>query len=129
MAKPRDPFAALDVPLDLQPMEAKSLAELPAEEGWRYEPKLDGFRCPDFLRLSPGVEDLTQAARWLDASGGETDGVVAKHLDAPYQPGERAMLKVKRLRTADCVVGGFRYATGKPVVGSLLLGLYDAAGR
>src|SRR5205823_3623408 len=58
----------------------------------------------EFFRLSPGVENLAQAARWLDASGGETDGVVAKRLDEPYQPGERAMLKVKRLRTADCVV-------------------------
>jgi ATP-dependent DNA ligase len=56
------------------------------------------------------------------------DGVIAKRLDLPYRPGERAMLKVKRLRTADCVVGGFRYASSGRVVGSLLLGLYDKAG-
>jgi ATP-dependent DNA ligase len=68
------------------------------------------------------------ARRWLDATGGALDGVIAKRRDAPYQPGERAMLKVKRLRTADCVVGGFRYATKKREVGSLLLGLYDDAG-
>jgi ATP-dependent DNA ligase len=55
--------------------------------------------------------------------------VVAKRRDAPYTPGERSMIKVKHLRTADCVVGGFRYQAGAPVVGSLLLGLYDAAGR
>jgi ATP-dependent DNA ligase len=64
----------------------------------------------------------------LSKSGGALDGVVAKRLDGPYLPGERAMLKVKQLRTADCVVGGFRYETGGDRVGSLLLGLYDAAG-
>ena len=56
------------------------------------------------------------------------DGVVAKRLDLPYMPGERAMLKVKNLRTADCVVGGFRYESNRPLVGSLLLGLYDEKG-
>lgn len=80
------------------------------------------------LRLSPMTTDRAVAQRWLDAAGGALDGVVAKRLDEPYQPGERAMLKVKRLRTADCVVGGFRYATKKREVGSLLLGLYDQAG-
>jgi ATP-dependent DNA ligase len=80
------------------------------------------------LRLSPATDSLAQAARWLDAAGGALDGVVAKRLDEPYRPGERAMLKVKRLRTADCVVGGFRYASKERVVGSLLLGLYDADG-
>ena len=60
---------------------------------------------------------------------GETDGVVAKRLDGPYTPGERTMIKVKRLRTADCVVGGFRYESRSREVGSLLLGLYDNAGR
>ena len=58
----------------------------------------------------------------------QTDGVVAKRLDLPYLPGERAMLKVKRMRTADCVVGGFRYESGRKLVGSLLLGLYDDEG-
>lgn len=80
------------------------------------------------LRLSPLTEDRAVARRWLDAAGGALDGVVAKRRDERYQPGERAMLKVKRLRTADCVVGGFRYATKKREVGSLLLGLYDDAG-
>src|SRR5437868_10974646 len=63
------------------------------------------------------------------APAGRSTGVVAKRLDEPYRSGERAMLKVKRLRTADCVVGGFRYATGTRAVGSLLLGLYDDDGR
>ena len=81
------------------------------------------------FRLSPFSRDLRQARRWLSRAGGSLDGVVAKRLDEPYRSGERAMLKVKRLRTADCVVGGFRYATGTRAVGSLLLGLYDDDGR
>lgn len=59
---------------------------------------------------------------------GGLEGVVAKRLDESYREGERAMIKVKRRRTADCVVGGFRYASGRHEVGSLLLGLYDARG-
>ncbi|TIU59426.1 MAG: ATP-dependent DNA ligase, partial [Mesorhizobium sp.] len=70
------------------------------------------------------------ARQWLQGAGhGPTDGVVAKMLDEPYLPGERAMVKVKRLRTADCVVGGFRYLNGKRQVGSLLLGLYNDNGQ
>jgi len=84
-------------------------------------------RSPLF-RLSPATDARSTAERWLAGTGGALDGVVAKRLDEPYRSGERAMLKVKRLRTADCVVGGFRYATGKREVGSLLLGLYDDAG-
>jgi len=84
-------------------------------------------RMPD-LRLSPATSSVTKAQAWLAGTGGALDGVIAKRLDEPYRPGERAMLKVKRRRTADCVVGGFRYATGKREVGSLLLGLYDETG-
>jgi ATP-dependent DNA ligase len=80
------------------------------------------------LRLSPATRDRERAARWLETPGGGLDGVIAKRVEEKYLPGERAMLKVKRLRTADCVVGGFRYATSGPLVGSLLLGLYDEAG-
>jgi len=87
----------------------------------------DRHRSPD-LRLSPMTTDAKVARRWLAGAGGALDGIVAKRRDLPYLPGERAMLKVKRLRTADCVVGGFRYATGKAEVGSLLLGLHDEAG-
>jgi len=81
------------------------------------------------LRLSPGTERRGQACGWLEALGSSLDGVVAKRLDGAYQPGERAMLKIKRMRSADCVVGGFRYEQGSRQVGSLLLGLYDDAGR
>jgi ATP-dependent DNA ligase len=81
------------------------------------------------VRLSPATEDARQARAWLDLAGGTLDGIVAKRLDLAYQSGERTgMQKVKRRRTVDCVVGGFRYAAGARVVGSLLLGLYDTAG-
>jgi ATP-dependent DNA ligase len=81
------------------------------------------------LLLSPASTDRRAADDWLAHSGGALDGVVAKPLDQPYRPGERAMLKVKQLRTADCVVAGFRYASGKAELGSLLLGLFDADDR
>jgi ATP-dependent DNA ligase len=80
------------------------------------------------LLLSPVTTDRGVALGWLKRSGGALDGVVAKRLDQPYRFGERAMVKVKQLRTADCVVGGFRYAEKKREVGSLLLGLYDEQG-
>src|SRR5690242_3913914 len=81
------------------------------------------------LRLSPYTRDLGAARRWLDLAGGALDGAVAKRVDGRYEPGERAMLKVKRLRTADCVVGGFRYGSNSRQVGSLLLGLYNEEGK
>lgn len=238
--KRRKAFTGLRVPLDLEPMEARSVAELPGDTGWQFEPKWDGFRClafragndveitaksgkslsrffpevldnlrafpeqhfvldgelviniydtPSFdalqMRLHPAesrirklaaetparlvafdclqgerstsllhepferrrlalekllvkprpgvtltdyTRDRREATRWLLHPKAAHDGVVAKRLDLPYRAGERAMLKVKRKRTADCVVGGFRYATAGKVVGSLLLGLYDDAG-
>ena len=79
------------------------------------------------LWLSPATTDARVAADWFERSGKALDGIVVKRLDAPYQPGERAMIKVKQQRTADCVVGGYR--KGKGGVGSLLLGLYDRAGK
>jgi ATP-dependent DNA ligase len=79
------------------------------------------------LLLSPRTTDRAMAERWFASTGGALDGIVAKRLDAPYQPGERAMIKVKQQRTADCVVGGYRLSGEK--VGSLLLGLYDARGK
>lgn len=237
------PLADLPVPLDLSPMEAKLVDEVPSEPGWRFEPKWDGFRClayrsggevmlkaksgkplgrffPDVVEalralpvdrlivdgellidvggapsfealqmrlhpaesrvrklaaeqparivlfdclmdatghplidaplsdrrkalealakrfgktrsvsLSPGSSDRDKACAWLNDLASHLDGVVAKRLDGPYAPGERAMRKIKKIRTADCVVGGFRYAEGTKVAGSLLLGLYDADGR
>ncbi len=82
------------------------------------------------FRLSPYSRSLSDARKWLARAGGNAlDGVVAKLLEGPYRPGERTMLKIKCLRTADCVVGGFRYATASRDIGSLLLGLYDEDGR
>lgn len=242
MSSSANSLASLPVPLDLAPMEASLVADLPQEPGWRFEPKWDGFRCVAFragdavelmsksgkplgryfpevvemlaalpvkrfvldgeltiaidgrlsfdalqarlhpaasriaklaaqtpaqyvlfdclagddgaslveapltlrrkalealfkrfgeqpaLRLSPQADDLAQARSWLARTDADLDGVVAKLADGPYRPGERAMLKIKRLRTADCVVGGFRYERHERVVASLLVGLYDEAG-
>ncbi len=107
------------------------LVELPFRERRRrleafVTHELDGI---DGLRLSPLSTEAATARKWLTMTGGTFDGVVAKRVDLGYRTGDRTgMEKVKRQRTADCVVGGFRYATNAPVVGSLLLGLYDATG-
>jgi len=242
MTLPRS-LAALAVPLDVEPMEAKLVEHLPEDKGWQFEPKWDGFRCLAFragrevdlkaksgkplaryfpevtatlaalpqscfvldgelatvrgetfsfdallqrlhpaetriaklsaetpaililfdmlldargnslieapltdrraaleafvaaasdrplLKLSPYTLKVKEAQDWLHHGGAALDGVVAKRLDGPYLPGERAMLKVKQIRTADCVVGGFRFRAGSREVGSLLLGLYDDHGK
>jgi ATP-dependent DNA ligase len=91
------------------------------------------FSPANLFRLSPASLKLKDAKRWLASAGGGSDGVIAKRLDLPYQAGNReGMEKIKRYRTADCVIGGFRYGensqAGRKVVGSVLLGLYDADG-
>jgi ATP-dependent DNA ligase len=79
--------------------------------------------------LSPATDEFAVAKKWFTQVGGAIDGIIAKKLDVPYQSGNReGMVKVKKMRTADCVVGGFRYAENAPVVGSLLLGLYNDEG-
>jgi ATP-dependent DNA ligase len=81
------------------------------------------------LRISPATTNLSDAKGWLKRVGATLDGIIAKRRDFDYQSGERTgMQKIKNYRSADCVVGGFRYNEGKPVVGSLLLGLYDGKG-
>ncbi|HEY0674243.1 MAG TPA: ATP-dependent DNA ligase [Longimicrobiales bacterium] len=81
------------------------------------------------VRLSPRTSDIDLARKWLTSVKGGLDGVIAKNTELPYASGERTgMVKIKALRTADCVVGGFRYASKGKTVGSLLLGLYDADG-
>jgi ATP-dependent DNA ligase len=90
------------------------------------ETYLDG---QERIRLSPRTRDFDVAKSWFKRMAGPLDGVIAKRVDRPYASGERkSMLKIKNLRTADCVIGGFRYGTKERVVGSLLLGLYDDAG-
>jgi ATP-dependent DNA ligase len=81
------------------------------------------------ITLSPQTDSVAEAVKWLDSSGWYIDGIVAKSTTAVYAPGERVMQKYKPIRTADCVVGGFRYAKDSREVGSLLLGLYDKEGR
>jgi ATP-dependent DNA ligase len=109
-----------------QPLVGKPLRE-------RRE-RLEAFAAKNFpangaVRLSPATTKLATARKWLGSVGATLDGLIAKKTDAAYAAGERdAMVKIKPVRTADCVVGGFRYAEKKNVVGSLLLGLYDADG-
>src|SRR5690349_9267160 len=91
------------------------------------------FKATKTFHLSPATVSYAVAKKWLAQAGGGSDGVIAKRLDLPYQAGNRdGMQKIKKFRSADCVVGGFRYASnklgGKKVVGSLLLGLYDNKG-
>jgi ATP-dependent DNA ligase len=109
----------------------KPLYDLPLA---KRRPRLESFakkylaKSPD-IELSPVTKDVAVAREWLSTTGIRLDGVIAKRQDLPYRSGERdGMQKVKRMRTADCVVGGFRYASKGKVVGSLLLGLYDDAG-
>jgi ATP-dependent DNA ligase len=112
--------------------EGKPLIDLPLSERRR---KLDllapkYFRGTKRIRLSPATSKLVEAKRWLDRVGATLDGIIAKRRDLPYRSGDRSgMQKIKNYRSADCVVGGFRYNEGKSVVGSLLLGLYDDKGR
>ena len=109
----------------------KSLAEMDLA---KRRPKLEAFAKKYFpkneqITLSPQTRDVKLAKEWLQSSGIKLDGIIAKRLDLPYQSGERTgMRKIKRLRTVDCVIGGFRYASAGKVVGSLLLGLYDKEG-
>ena len=88
------------------------------------------FDAPDRIALSRATRSLATARKWLaGGGGGDLDGVIAKRIDCGYRMGERdGMVKVKRQRTADCVVGGFRYGSRGGKVGSLLLGLYDDSG-
>jgi ATP-dependent DNA ligase len=128
---------ALFLAFDLLAAAANSkLAARPLRE---RRPALEKFAKTQFksnrcFRLSPASTSYAIAKKWLAQAGGGSDGVIAKRRDLPYQAGNReGMQKIKKFRSADCVVGGFRYATnklnGRKVVGSLLLGLYGDEGR
>ncbi|HUF49510.1 MAG TPA: ATP-dependent DNA ligase [Longimicrobiales bacterium] len=117
------------VAFDLLAADGVDLMSAPQHERrMRLALLLDG--CAPPLYLTPVTLERALAQQWLDEfEGAGLDGVIAKPVDAPYQPGRRAMLKIKHVRTADCVVAGFRwYRTGRGAVGSLLLGLYDDSG-
>jgi ATP-dependent DNA ligase len=108
-----------------------SLVKLPLEKRREDLQKFAAkyFRASETIRLSPVTQDLSVARKWFHM-GIALDGVVAKRRDLAYQTGTRTgMQKIKKLRTADCVVGGFRYLDKKPEVGSLLLGLYNDEGE
>jgi ATP-dependent DNA ligase len=117
------------VGFDLLAVDGGSVMQAPQHERRALLERLLAHIGPP-VYLTPMTRDRLTAARWLDEfEGAGLDGVIAKPQDAPYQPGKRAMIKVKHARTADCVVAGFRwYKSGKDAVGSLLLGLYDERG-
>jgi ATP-dependent DNA ligase len=109
----------------------RALIDLPLSERRKQleEFAADYLRGAERIRLSPATSKLADAKGWLSQVGATLDGIIAKRRDLPYRAGDRTgMQKIKNYRSADCVVGGFRYATAKPVVGSLLLGLYDKDG-
>ncbi len=119
-------FVAWDL-LALDDEDLRSTAQ--GERRARLEAVLGSAAPP--VHLTPATRDRALAAEWFDRfEGAGLDGVVAKKLDAPYQPGKRAMLKIKHQRTADCVVAGFRWHKNGPGthIGSLLLGLFDDEG-
>ena len=113
---------------DLLELDGTSLADEPLGERRKALERFFDRNAAPALHLSPMTGDRDVALGWLKRSGGALDGVIAKRSDLEYRPGERAMIKVKQQRTADCIVGGYRYAEKKKEVGSLLLGLYDEAG-
>jgi ATP-dependent DNA ligase len=116
---------------DLLAEDGKSYLKLTLRERRQLLEKFarSNLRSLKTVRLSPATTDYNVANNWFRKSGRDLDGIIAKRLEAPYASGERtAAVKIKQIRTADCVVGGFRYATGARVIGSLLLGLYSDDG-
>jgi ATP-dependent DNA ligase len=121
-------FIAFDL---LAGTDGKPLLRVPLQERRALLEKFAAKFSPNEkqIRLSPATTELRQAQKWFKKVGGDLDGIIAKRADAPYAVGERtAMVKIKQIRTVDCVVGGFRYARDARVIGSLLLGLYDEDG-
>src|SRR4051812_24460030 len=116
------------VAFDLPPAGGRDVPSLPqSERRANLEKLLKDVAKPVYL--TPVTRDHRLAREWLERfEGAGLDGVIAKPESGPYAPGKRTMIKVKHARTADCVVAGFRWHKSGPVVGSLLLGLYDADG-
>ena len=121
-------FVAFDL---LAGTNGKSLVAVPLRERRKLLEEFAHKFIPNEkqIRLSPATNELRKAQKWFAKVGGDLDGIIAKRADCAYASGERtAMVKIKQIRTVDCVVGGFRYASGARVLGSLLLGLYDDDG-
>jgi ATP-dependent DNA ligase len=122
---------AMFIVFDLLAEKGESFLQSPLSE---RRPKLEKFSKSNLkakgpVRLSPATTEVATARKWFEKVGGNLDGIMAKQRGVPYASGERtAMVKVKSIRTADCVIGGFRYASNAKVLGSLLLGLYDDEG-
>jgi ATP-dependent DNA ligase len=122
---------AMYIVFDLLAENGRSYLKQPLRERRRLLERFAhlNFKSTKALRLSPATTDHRIASEWFKKAGGDLDGIIVKRLDAAYASGERtAAVKVKQIRTADCVVGGFRYGRGTRLVGSLLLGLYDDDG-
>src|SRR6476661_189251 len=122
---------ALYIVFDLLAEDGESYLKLNLRERRRLLDKFarSNFRSAKNVRLSPATTNLKIASEWFKKAGGDLDGIIAKRLDRAYASGERtAAVKIKQIRTVDCVVGGFRYASGARVIGSLLLGLYGDDG-
>jgi len=117
------------VAFDLLAVDGENIMESPQTERRSRLERLMARVGPP-LHLTPMTRDRDTAVRWLkEFEGAGLDGVIVKPAQSRYVPGKRAMIKVKHIRTADCVVAGFRwYKTGQDAVGSLLLGLYDDDG-
>ena len=117
------------VAFDLLALDGESLLDRPTSQRRALLAQaLAGVTAP--VHLTPATEDATTAREWFTLfEGAGLDGVMAKPLAGPYAPDKRTMLKIKHARTADCVVGAFRWHKSGPVVGSLVLGLHDEAGR
>ena len=111
--------------------DGKALLSMPLRE---RRARLERFSAQYFgkgglIRLSPMTDKLARAKKWLSQTGATLDGIIAKRRDLDYRAGEHdGIQKIKNFRSADCVIGGFRYGAKSKVVGSLLLGLYNAEG-
>jgi ATP-dependent DNA ligase len=117
------------IAFDLLALGEESLLETPlGERRRRLVEALADVAAP--VHLTPATDSHALALRWFEEfEGAGLDGVIAKPLDQPYQPDKRVLFKIKHERTADCVVAGFRWHKSGPIIGSLLLGLYNAEGH
>jgi ATP-dependent DNA ligase len=128
VAKLAKAHPAIFIAFDLLGQDRQPLLKQPLRDRRKLLEKFarQNFKSVKAIRLSPATTKLEQAKKWFEKAGCDLDGVIAKRLDMPYASGERtAAVKIKQIRSADCVVGGFRYASGAKILGSLLLGLYD----
>ena len=131
VAKLAKAHPALFIVFDLLAQNQQSCLQRPLRERREFLERFaaKNLKPKGMIRLSPATTDLKQAKKWFAKAGGDLDGVIAKQLDAAYASAERtAAVKIKQIRSADCVVGGFRYASGMKILGSLLLGLYAEDG-